>query len=85
MKSKKEEKICKICQLEILEKDNYLELKDYIRGKFKGSSYYHQACFKEKLSGKAEIKSMLSNMYAKTNYLANLAIEKLGGENVQQF
>ncbi len=65
-----EEKLkpCKICLLEIdTEKDDYLVLGQYDKGKFKSKGYFHQTCFKERFVMKNKLMGMAEKIVGKLN------------------
>jgi len=55
-------KVCKICQKEILEKDNYVRITDYKEGKFFMEEFYHTLCYTNQIKGVNPQQKMAAGM-----------------------
>lgn len=79
--TKKEVKICKLCNVKIKSKDNYVRLTDYKAGKFFMEGFYHTKCYTDKIKGHdlqvTALKKMAFNLVGRANKMMDQAgVEK---------
>jgi hypothetical protein len=49
---------CGICHLGIKHVEDYVKIADYIKGQLNSEGFYHRMCFRNKLNGTPELKSL---------------------------
>lgn len=68
---------CAICKQEIKKKDNYIDLKEFVVGEKTLQTYYHQKCFRDRISGKDNPdKVMLRQLMGRVNNMMGKVEEK---------
>jgi len=64
-------KNCFVCKLEIrLNKDSFIEVKEYNEGKYNSSSFAHKECFKDYIMRKKDqgkMMAMVQNIFGRTD------------------
>ncbi len=71
-----EEKVCRVCNKKINNKDNYIELIDYKEGELFDRGYYHNPCYHKQIDNaimrnKTKLKTMLPSILNKLRRIQN--------------
>jgi len=68
-------KLCKICLKEInLDKDNYVRVTDYYKGKFYAEGFHHNKCYLDRINkGQSKTMEMVQKLMKRTNIMLDNA------------
>lgn len=60
--------ICRLCEKEIhLDKDSYVRLTDYFKGKFYAEGFYHNKCYKDRINKGSKLQQVAMGLAKRTN------------------
>jgi len=68
-KQAKQTKICKICHKNILNNDNFLEMREFLVGKHTKTYFMHILCFMNRVENKIKMNNLVIGLAGRANEL----------------